>query len=154
MEWEMSGPCWKANHRASSVRRWLGKNKYLSERILERRGHFSFSCNSFRKLFIFQMKTFSLNSKQLLLFTKNKRKKKKKRKSLSSALFHPSSKKCQPNLTSWVEKSFFRTKAKKKCCQYFPSSYSCCYGGECNKIPCLPTCSLCTRLFALSSLVP
>lgn len=53
--------------------RELRKSKCLSERTSQRRKHFSFSRKSFRKLLVFQMKTFSLNSKQLffsqLLFT-------------------------------------------------------------------------------------
>lgn len=53
--------------------RQLWKGKWLSKRISQRRKHFSFIHKSFRKLFIFPMKTFSLNSKQLffsrLLFT-------------------------------------------------------------------------------------
>ena len=67
----------KQQSTATGVRGRLQKDKYLSERILERRKHFSFGCKSFRKLFIFPMKTFSLNSKQLffsrLLFTKEGR---------------------------------------------------------------------------------
>lgn len=109
----------------------MKKGKYLSKRILERRKRFSFDFKSFRKLFIFSMKTFSLNSKQLffsqLLFTKEGR--------VSALPFfvHPPQNINQPSdlrLRSHFSKRKKKKGEKRKCCEALLSSCSCCCGEE------------------------